>query len=201
MLASYAFRARYENVTLTKWTLRIIVIGGAVFGYLASTGKTDSVFGDMRYLYSFALALASEIVLQFWRREPTGGARAPLTVVLSALVFLAGCSTFDDAYHYLWYLAPAYFLFFALALPNFRPQAAIPASLTLVPVLIALSLGGLTHAGIYIYRGRLKCARLSFSFRAEFLGQHGHERAADSWLVVYPARFPHARSANSKFRR
>ncbi len=72
------FRARYENVTLTKWTLRIIVIGGAVFGYLVTAAKDQNAFLDMRYLYSFALAMASEIVLQFWRREPTGGARAPL---------------------------------------------------------------------------------------------------------------------------
>ena len=75
-----SFRARYENVTLTKWTLRIIVIGGAVFGYLVNAGKTDSVFGDMRYCYSFALAAAAELALQFWRREPTGGPRAPLSV-------------------------------------------------------------------------------------------------------------------------
>ena len=155
LLASYPIRARYENQTLTKWTLRIVVIGGAVFGYLVNAGKTDSVFGDMRWGYSAALAAASELALQFWRREPTGGARAPLTALLSPLVFLAGCSTFDDSYHYIWYLAPAFFLFFALALPNFRPQTAIPASLTLVPVLIALSLGAATHAGFTIYRGDL----------------------------------------------
>ena len=62
---------------------------------------------------------------------------------------------FDDAHHTLWYLAPAYFLFFALALPNFRPQAALPARLTLLPVLIALLLGGATHAGFIVYRGDL----------------------------------------------
>lgn len=155
LLASYAFSARYENVTLTKWTLRIIVMGGVIFAYLLSVTKDQNAFLDMRYGYSFALAAASEIVLQFWRREPTGGPRAPLLVVLSALVFLAGCSTFDDAYHYLWYLAPAFFLFFTLALPNFRPQAAIPASLTLLPVAAALLLGGATHAGFYIYRSDL----------------------------------------------
>ena len=162
MLASYAFRARYENVTLTKWTLRIIVCGGAVFGYLVTATKDQNSFLDMRYFYSFALMMASEIVLQFWRREPTGGPRAPLLVVLSALVFLAGCSTFDDAYHYLWYMAPAYFLFFTLALPNFRPQAVIPVGLTLVPILIALSLGAATHAGFYIYRGDLNALGSKF---------------------------------------
>jgi len=155
MLASYAFRARYENVTLTKWTLRIIVIGGVVFGYLMGATKDQNAFLDTRYLYSFALAMASELVLQFWRREPTGGPRAPLTVTLSSLVFLAGCSTFDDIHHTLWYLAPAYFLFFALALPNFRPKAAIPTSLTLIPVLIAVMLGGATHLGFVVYRGDL----------------------------------------------
>ncbi len=162
MLASYAFRARYENVTLTKWTLRIIVCGGAVFGYLVTATKDQNSFLDMRYFYSFALMMASEIVLQYWRREPTGGPRAPLLVVLSALVFLAGCSTFDDAYHYLWYMAPAYFLFFTLALPNFRPQAAIPVGLTLVPIAIALSLGAATHAGFYIYRGDLNALGSKF---------------------------------------
>ena len=74
LLASYAFRARYENVTLTKWTLRIIVIGGAIFGYLMGATKDQNAFLDMRYLYSFALAMASELVLQFWRAGADGRA-------------------------------------------------------------------------------------------------------------------------------
>ncbi len=155
LLASYAFQARYENTGLTKWTLRIVVIGSAVFSYLVTATKDDNAFLDMRYGYSFALAAASEIVLQFWRREPTGGGRAPLLVLLSALVFLAGCTTFDDTYHYLWYLAPAYFLFLTLALPGFRTSSVIPLRLTVVPALLALLLGGVSHAGLFVYRGDL----------------------------------------------
>ncbi|MDQ2800399.1 MAG: transglutaminase-like domain-containing protein [Armatimonadota bacterium] len=155
LLTSYIFPVRFENVTLTKWTLRIIVIGFAVFGYLLTATKDDNAFLDMRYPYSFSLAAASELVLQFWRREPTAGPRAPLTVLLSALVFVAGCTISDDIHHYLWYLAPAYFLFFMLALPRFQPRAAVPLSLTLLPALAALGLGGATHAGFYVYRGAL----------------------------------------------
>ena len=155
LLASYVFASRFENVTLTKWTLRIIVIGVAVFGYLLNTVKDDNAFVDMRYPYSFALIAASELVLQFWRREPTGGPRAPLTVLLSALVMVTGCTVTDDVHHYLWVLAPAYFLFFTLALPGFRPRAAVPLSLTLLPTLAALGLGGATHAGFYTYRSAL----------------------------------------------
>lgn len=154
LLASYAFSVRYENSGLTKWTLRIVVIGSLIFSFWVTATKDDSAFLDMRYGYSFALAAAGEIVLQFWRREPTGGARAPLIVLLSALVFLAGCTTFDDTYHYLWYLAPAYFLCLTLALPGFR-HSAIPLRLTVVPALIALLLGGIGHAGVYVYRGDL----------------------------------------------
>ncbi len=154
LLASYAFSARYENLGLTKWTLRIVVIGSLIFSFWVTATKDDNAFLDMRYGYSFALAAAGEIVLQFWRREPTGGARAPLIVLLSALVFLAGCTTFDDTYHYLWYLAPAYFLCLTLALPSFR-HTTIPLRLMLVPALIALLLGGIGHAGVYVYRGDL----------------------------------------------
>jgi len=152
--ASYAVGARFENVTLTKWTLRILVIGLAVFGYLLNATKDDNAFFDMRYPFSFVLGAASELTLQFWRREPTGGPRAPLTTLLSALVFVLGCTTTDDR-HYLWVLAPAYFLFFALALPGFRPRATVPLGLTLLPALFALGLGGATHAGFYVYRGAL----------------------------------------------
>ena len=109
----------------------------------------------MRYPYSFSLAAASELVLQFWRREPTAGPRAPLTVLLSALVFVVGCTISDDIHHIFWYLAPAYFLFFTLALPRFQTRTAVPLSLTLLPVLVALGLGGAAHAGFYIYRGAL----------------------------------------------
>jgi hypothetical protein len=154
LLASYAVGARFENVTLTKWTLRIFVIGLAVFGYLLNATKDDNAFFDMRYPFSFVLGAASELTLQFWRREPTGGPRAPLTVLLSALVFVLGCTTTDDR-HFLWVLAPAYFLFFTLALPSFRPRAVIPLGLTLLPGLVALALGGATHAGLYVYRGAL----------------------------------------------
>ena len=154
LAASYAFKARFENVALTKWTLRIVVIGLAVFGYLLNATKDENAFFDMRYPFSFVLAAASELTLQFWRREPTGGPRAPLTVLLSALVFVLGCTTTDDR-HYLWVLAPAYFLFFTLALPGFRPRATVPLGLTLLPALLALGLGAATHAGFYVYRGAL----------------------------------------------
>ena len=152
--ASYAFKARFENVALTKWTLRIVVIGLVVFGYLLNAVKDDNAFFDMRYPFSFVLGAASELTLQFWRREPTGGPRAPLTTLLSSLVFVLGCTTTDER-HFLWFLAPAYFLFFTLALPSFRPRAAIPLALTLPPALLALALGGTTHAGLYTYKNVL----------------------------------------------
>lgn len=154
VVVSYGVKVRFENVTLTKWTLRTLVVGLVVFGYLLNATKDDNAFFDMRYPFSFVLGAASELTLQFWRREPTGGPRAPLTVLLSALVFVLGCTTTDDR-HYLWVLAPAYFLFFTLALPAFRPRATIPLGLTLLPTLLALGLGGATHAGLYVYRGAL----------------------------------------------
>jgi len=157
LAASYGFKARFENETLTKWTLRIVVILGSIFGYLITAKKDDNAFFDVRYLYSFALAAAAETALQFWRREPTGGARAPFTVFLSAMVFLIGCSTFDDAYHYLWYLAPAFFLFFTLALPGFRRSSGGAAALryALLPIFAAVLLGGVTQAAFTRYRSAL----------------------------------------------
>ncbi len=157
LAASYAFKARFENETLTKWPLRTVVMLGSVFGYLVTAKKDDNTFFDVRYLYSFALIAAAENALQFWRREPTGGARAPFTVFLSAMVFLIGCSTFDDAYHYLWYLAPAFFLFFTLALPGFRRSSggAISLRFALLPIFAAVLLGGATHATFTRYKSDL----------------------------------------------
>ena len=48
ILASYVVGARFENIALTKWTLRILVIGLAVFGYLLNATKDDNAFFDMR---------------------------------------------------------------------------------------------------------------------------------------------------------
>jgi transglutaminase-like putative cysteine protease len=155
LTASYLFSARFENVTLTKWTLRIIAVGLAVFGYLLTAVKDDNAYFDVRYLYSFALAASAEIALQFWRREPTGGPRAPFTVFLSAMVFLTGCGLPDDGTHLLWYLAPAFFLFFALALPGFRTRTTVPMRLALLPILLALLLGGITHLGFARYKDAL----------------------------------------------
>ena len=157
LAASYGFKARFENETLTKWTLRIVVGLGSIFGYLITATKDDNAFFDVRYLYSFALAAAAENALQFWRREPTGGARAPFTVFLSAMVFLVGCSTFDDAYHYLWYLAPAFFLFFTLALPGFQQSSGGATALrfALLPIFAAVLLGGTTHAAFTRYKSDL----------------------------------------------
>lgn len=157
LAASYGFKARFENETLTKWTLRAIVMLGSVFGYLITAKKDDNTFFDVRYLYSFALIAAAENALQFWRQEPTGGARAPFTVFLSAMVFLIGCSTFDDAYHYLWYLAPVFFLFFTLALPGFRRSSGSAAALRVaaLPIFAAVLLGGATHATFSRYKSDL----------------------------------------------
>ena len=157
LAASYGFKARFENETLTKWSLRIVVMGVPIFAYWLTAVKDDNSFFDVRYLNSFALASAAEMTLQFWRREPTGGARAPFTVFLSAMVFLIGCSTFDDTNRYLWFLAPAFFLFFALALPGFRHSSGGSAALRFaaLPVLAALLLGGLTHAAFARYKDAL----------------------------------------------
>ena len=156
LLASYAFSARFPNETLTKWTLRIIAGFTAVVGYLVNAAKDDNAFFDIRYLYSVALLCAAELMLQFWRREPTGGSRAPFTVFLSAMVFLVGCNPLEDTSRYLWYLAPLFFLFFLLALPGFRQRITLEAfRYALLPVLAALLLGGLTHAAVAHYKNEL----------------------------------------------
>ena len=157
LLASYAFSVRFQNETLTKWTLRLVVMSAAVTGYLFSAVKDENAFIDVRYLYSFALLAAAELMLQFWRREPTGGARAPFTVFLSAMVFLVGCSTVEEASGYLLYLAPLFFLFFTLALLGFRQKTHGLGVLkyAFLPVLAALVLGGLTRVGVTRYKSEL----------------------------------------------
>ena len=70
---------------------------------------------------------------------------------------MIGCSAQEDSSRALWYLAPAFFLFFTLALPSFRQRLGGTASLryALLPVLAALLLGGLTHAAFYRYKNAL----------------------------------------------
>ncbi len=157
LLASYAFSARFPNETLTKWTLRAIAMGTAIISYLVGATKDDTAFFDVRYLYSFALMSAAELMLQFWRREPTGGARAPFTLFLSAMVFLVGCNTLEETSRYLWFLAPVFFLFFTLALPGFRQRSSAfgVRRYAVWPALAALLLGGLAHGAVARYKNEL----------------------------------------------
>ena len=73
------------------------------------------------------------------------------------MVFLVGCSTFEEASRYLWYLAPLFFLFFSLALPGFRQQRQNFGALryALLPILAAVALGGLTHAAVARHKDAL----------------------------------------------
>ncbi len=183
---SYVFSVRFENLALTKWTLRIVIVGLAVLTYLAVAVKDDNSFLDMRYAYSFALAGAAETVLQFWRREPTAGPRAPFVTFLNAFVFLAGCSAFDTDTHLIWYLAPAFFLFFILSLPGFRVGSTIPLRYGLLPALLTVALGGAGHAGFYVYRGALNALgsqALSGRHQSVSIGMSGQPLLGSSFTL------------------
>lgn len=181
LLLSYVVPARMESATLTKWTARIIVYALMYVWVSLTAAADDGGPFDVRRITIFGLLCASELTLQAWRRQPTGGSRAPAIILLSGMVFLTGCNT-DTALIRL--LAPLYFFCLALSLRTLRAdRAAQPLAmrraalwLGLAAPLAALLVGAVLHFGFNLYRGNIAQWGMNFLPRkamSETIGMTG----------------------------
>ncbi|MBC8104488.1 MAG: transglutaminase domain-containing protein [Cytophagales bacterium] len=121
LLATYGINARLENGSPVRWFLRIGLIGIAY----ATSRALEPNGGEYLILPAwmrsfFGLIYGGEMLVQAWRYVPNNP-RAPLAVLLlSGLVFLTACNTFDDRYIRL--IAPVYLLVVVLGLRSYRSQ-------------------------------------------------------------------------------
>ena len=114
LIATYLIPSRWEPGSRTGWIARIVLFT-AVFLINGARGETGemtarwALFGDL---------CAAELVIQAWRRWPSGGGGA--AVALSGLIFVAASNTLDDRSIPL--LTPPFILFFVLSLRYCRAQ-------------------------------------------------------------------------------
>ncbi|MCA1595906.1 MAG: hypothetical protein LC772_05735, partial [Chloroflexi bacterium] len=159
LLGSYVVSLRLGSNSWYGWLIRLILFGVVLF-----LNSNDSATGAMMVfnpavVHSFGELCAVELVVQSWRRRPTGPPGAA-PVVLSALIFVAGCDTFDPTF--IRVMTPLYTVLVVLALRSFRPRVrqdrgriAAPAVLGVAALVLALLAGGVTSYGLWTYRSRL----------------------------------------------
>ena len=151
MIGTYFFDARIE-ARWQVWVVRVILFGAALALGDTLPRPTSLLRGglfDPRVIYNFGQLCAAELVIQCWRREPSGGARGQAMVLLGGMVFCAACTTFERAY--IRWFTPPYILLTALALRDFRARSAGRVSakkITLAAFALAIGLGAVSYVAI-----------------------------------------------------
>jgi len=159
LLAAWIFDARLKY-GWPIWAARAMLFAIVIFA-LGLQGPSHAIgffVYNPHYVYPFGQLCAAELVVQCWIEHPTGGPRAFGVMLLSAAVFT--CSTTTYGRHIPW-LAPAFFLFIALALSGSRGLGmrgwAILAA--------AICLGAAVRYAMYANEGRLSNLAMLFIAR------------------------------------
>lgn len=163
ILASYLAPWRLPDGSWGAWMLRIIAFGAVIVANVADPSKDRGHgFYDPAYIHAFGQLCAAELAVQCWRERPSGGPGGVMAMLLSGLVFLTACNTFDT--RYIRWFAPPYLFFIALAARAATARVRAPETrLVRMPgawvgtacMVLALGVGfGISH-GIYAYRIQL----------------------------------------------
>jgi transglutaminase-like putative cysteine protease len=111
---------RYLRAASGIWLARLLFYGGifAFFGGRPGMGA-DWIF-DAKTFNTIGLIAAAETLLQAWREPPEGLRFQPLEILMSGIIFLAACNTYDD--RYIRFFAPLYIASTLLALRDVRER-------------------------------------------------------------------------------
>ena len=122
LLASAFTSFRLGKSSAPAWMLRLALWGTIIALNQMRPDDPGSSFFDLRLNWTGEM-LASELVIQVWKRRPEGGSRGIVTLFLSGLTLLIACDISEDTHRfpYIQYLAPAYMLFAMLSLRHFAP--------------------------------------------------------------------------------
>lgn len=115
---------RMEKTSRLNWLISLLLFSLIVIhNRVRFASETVNIF-ETNTAALFGEIFAAELTLQAWR-QPPAGTRAPrsVTILLSGLVFMAACVTFNA--HLIPWLLPLYILFIVLSLRTF---GAAPAS-------------------------------------------------------------------------
>ncbi len=162
MLASYVFPKRLGS-SPAEWGPWLIVMILPVFLQNLVRAPTESpgFFDPSRARYSGEGA-AAVLAMECWRKWPDGGGRGVISILLSALILMAGTSSFEESTVPTY--AAAYAFFLLLALFSFRsdtepgrpvlshwPSQALVGS----AVALALLIGFGCYSGLHTYRSEV----------------------------------------------
>lgn len=143
LLAHHFVEARIPPRGWIVWTARIALFGAVI---LFHTVERDIYIEAMRLwaggIDLFAELATAELVLQAWRARPSGGRRGEVTILLSALIVLAG---FDVGLETSWpqLVAPLYFVLLAFAMRAVKPRLGrVSSAGAAIALLVALPAGG-----------------------------------------------------------
>lgn len=161
-LAHYLVDARLPQRTWVVWTVRLALFGGVIWLHSAD----PNMYIDFGRLYGASIDLAgelaaAEIVVQAWKRQPSGGRRGEATLLLSLFVILAAFNV-DIRFRWPHFVAPVYFVFVAFAIRATRARGgAVASGGASIALLLALVGGG--ALAVTIFQSREALTRLDMS--------------------------------------
>lgn len=166
ILATYLTSARLPDRSLLLWLVRIMLFGLVVMLNQGEVKTGDYSVGPPQFRNMFGELWAAEMVVRAWRHTGDAPSRTLPVLLLSGLVFISACNTFD--FRHIRFIAPVYMLFVALSLRGYRPRQETPSAAVARPgirrgalylrgflTLLALGLGAGSYLAFWEYRGEL----------------------------------------------
>lgn len=141
---------RYPRSSSGAWLVRLFFYGGIFAFFGAQPGMGADWIFDAKTFNTIGLIAASEAVLQAWREPPDGLRFQPLLVLMSGIIFLAACNTYDD--RYIRIFAPLYMASTLLALRDARGRGETQRGISFLQLrrVLALSLVLVSGAALHI---------------------------------------------------
>ncbi len=155
VLLSPFVRVRLSRAPLPNLAARLLLFGIVLLVTLTRAEHETSALVDSRIMGAFGGICAAEITLQAWSLHTAGGRRGVMLVFLGGMVLLSAANTMD--YTVMPVCTPIYFLFLALAMPQFRPpgtrpERALPQWPRAIALAAALVMGAYLAHVLHLYR-------------------------------------------------
>lgn len=156
LLATLPFDNRFDASSRGVWITRLALYAWVLFWCWNRFNSPDGDSFEIMLAYAAAMGAGCELVLQAWLKQPLGGARGAVTVLLSGAIIMGASATFDTSYVRL--LVPQYMLFLAFSLRAFRGTGNAGginkkrSGLAWVAIALAITGGMGSHLMVAAYR-------------------------------------------------
>lgn len=163
LLATQMLPFRFSSKSWFSWIVRVVLMSVVVLYNVEYPCRIPGhgIYGP-EYIHAFGQLCAAEVVLQAWKDRPSGGPGGYFILLLSGLVFLSACNTFE--YRHLALYAPAYSVltFHAVRASRARVRPAWSRAVRMpavwcgaVALALAVGVGYATTTGLFRNKDRL----------------------------------------------